>query len=110
MGSKAQRSGHYVKHGNLGYYLPVGYRIQVVPVHCTKSMGIKRIPLPTVKFFFLKYTNILINLKVVMQVHHNSSHFLIYWVKTILLISNYDSDLYSQYSLIDIGANRLWVQ
>ena len=40
-------------------------------------------------------TYILINFKVVIQVHHYSSHIWLYGVKTIIVvISNYDSDLY----------------
>ena len=45
------------------------------------------------KYFFNIY--ILINFKVVMQVHHNSSHIWLFGVKTIVVISNNDSDLYS---------------
>ena len=77
---------------------------------CTRRRHIFRPRVVEYPSSFLN-TNILINFKVVMQVHHNSSHIWIYWVKTILLISSYDSDLYSYweygYTLIDCWFNRL---
>ena len=49
-----------------------------------------------VKIYIFLNTYILINFKVVMQVHHNSSHIGLIGVKTIIVvILNNDSDLYS---------------
>ena len=53
-----------------------------------------------VKIYLFEYTYILINFKVVMQVHHESSNIWLIWVKTIVVISNIDSDSYSHWSCI----------